>query len=429
MSTDPFKFHGFTRGPQKYATRHTILLLMAFNDIWKAEKAKQQFTGGFDPSKHFTRPDLLAELSAAVAPAIKKVLKPGDVYAHLLFLSEHKIGATDSMVRNHAGPEQPGKPIFQMGKAGEELADILDTRDYGWCIQEDAKNWAAVTLYARLVEAGECSPSVWSPENIESLTGLNRGQINRAIKSLNAGFKSPATHDVGRLLIEDFGPDCIENDGTRRHPKYKVKAALRVSSAPEVGDLDGFDEDEATSVVPSNGTKPAEAAESFAKLLGPNAASRWCGHCPTPDPFVPIAPTTPPEIDPEDVLADLTAEETPDEDEPLGAHANINSEEVTILRGEAARLRLSLDSLITVILKGGIETIVRANEKREQESLLARAAEVEAEIKAEEDDLTAVAEEAARLAGEAQAKLDEIRRRKAALEDKRATLAAAAAPA
>jgi predicted nuclease with TOPRIM domain len=85
--------------------------------------------------------------------------------------------------------------------------------------------------------------------------------------------------------------------------------------------------------------------------------------------------------------------------------------------------------LITVILKGGIDTIVRANEKREQESLLARAAEVEAEIKAEEDDLTAVAEEAARLAGEAQAKLDEIRRRKAALEDKRATLAAAAAPA
>tara|TARA_Y100000310_G_scaffold296048_1_gene327967 strand:+ start:5683 stop:6951 length:1269 start_codon:yes stop_codon:yes gene_type:complete len=414
MTHDSFRFHGYTRGPQTHATRHTALLLCAFNDIWKAEKAKHAFTGGFDPSKHFSRPTLLTDLSAAVAPIIKKVLKPEDVYAHLLFLSEHKIGATDSMVRNHAGPEQPGSPIFQMGKAGEELADIIDARSLGFFLQGDAKNWAAVYLYARLVEAGECSPTTWTPENIESLTGLNRGQINRAIKSLNAGFTSTVCEGNH---TQTFGPDCIENEGSRRHPKFKLKAALRVSSAPALGDLD-FDED-APTTVPSNGAgKPAQAAAAFADLLGPNAETAN---------EAPAATAAPPAIDPEDVLADLEDEPTPPEEPTVGAHANIQPEEVEVLRGEAMRLRISLDSLITVIIKGGIETIQRENQKRTEAEAAARARsdEIEAEIAVEEAEILAESDEAARLASEAQQKLDEIRRRRSALDDKRATLEAA----
>lgn len=416
MTNRSFKFHGFTRGPQTVATRHTALLLLAFNDIWKQEKAKHQFTGGFDPSKHFHRPDLLTELSAAVAPIIKKVLKPEDVYAHLLFLSEHKIGATNSMVRNHAGPEKPGEPIFQMGKAGEELADIVDSRSCGAYrihIEEDASHWAAVWLFCRLVEVGECSPSVWTPEDIESLTTLNRGQIRRAIKMLNAGFTATAAKGNHTQV---FGPDCIENEGTSRLPKYKVKAALRMSSAPALGDLD-FDEDAATTIPPNGAGKPASAASAFADLLGSKK-----------DVVIPptVTKVQPPDIDPEDVLADLEAEETPDE--PLvGAHANIEPGEVLVLQGEAVRLRISLDSLITVILKGGIEGIVRDNQRREAEAIRSRSAEIEAEIKAEEAAISAQAEEAARLADEAQAKLNEIRQRQVALADKRASLEAAAA--
>ncbi len=415
MTHDSFRFHGYSRGPQTHATRHTALLLCAFNDIWKAEKAKHAFTGGFDPSKHFSRPDLLAELSAAVAPAIKKVLKPGDVYAHLLFLSEHKIGATDSMVRNHAGPEKKGEPIFQMGKAGEELADILERRDFRRFIEGDAKHWASMTLYGRLVEAGECSPTTWTPENIESLTGLNRGQINKAIKALSVGLT--ASTKGGDTM--EFPADSIENEGSRRHPKYKVKASLRVSSAPEVGELDFGDDNP----VPPNGAgKPAQAAEAFASLLGPKK-----------DVVVPagtaVRPVDPPEpVSTEDVLADLGVESPPVEEPLVGAHANIQPEEVKVLQGEAARLRISLDSLVTVIIKGGIEEIETKNRERELEAVRSRQAEVQAEIEAEEAAILAESGEASRLADEAQKKLDGIRQRRAALDDRRATLSAATSP-
>jgi len=382
--SDGFTFHGFQRGPQIYATRHTILLLLALNDIWKQEKAKYQFTGGFDPARHFHKPTLLADLARAIAPVIKKVLTPGDVYAHLLYLSERKLGSDTVMVRNHPGNEKAGEPIFQMGKAGEELCDIIDNRGVRAFIESDPTNWHALVMYARLVESGQCSPSVWTPENIGSLTGLTESQIRKAIKTLQQGFTSKAgdqefTLAAGSLVVE----------GTRRFPKYKLAASLRVSASPEIGDLD-FEED------PKALRQKAQTA-TFQQIYGGKGPQGNGRAAAAADAF--MEEFTKPEADPEPTPSVPASR-------PIGAKANISDQEVAILQAEAIRLRISLDSLMTLIIKTGIEGIERENVNRETAE--AKRREAEEALRKEE-------EEAQRAAQAAAERLAEIQRRRAAL--------------
>lgn len=396
MSTS-FQFHGFQRAPQTAPTRHTILLLMALNDAWKQEKAKHQLSRDFDPKHHFHKPTLLADLSRAVAPIIRKVLAPADVYAHLLYLSERKLSDSVVMVRNHPGNERPGEPIFQMGKAGEELCDIIDNRELRTFIESDAANWHAIVVYARLVEAGECSPSVWTPENLRTLTGgLTESQMHKALKALQTGFTSQSGDKTFTVPA-----NSLLNEGTRRAPRLKLAASLRVSATPEVGDLD-FEAppSPATPTPPTNG-RAAAAADAFARAFGPE---------------------TPAEVEVEEALTRVEAEGvvTPPAPVPgngalrpdMRANVNITKEDVAILQAEAARLKMSFDSLVTLIIKSGIEEIVQANKTRESEEDRARREAREREQQA----ILAEAEEAQRLADEAARKLAEVRRRQAALD-------------
>lgn len=399
-----FQTHGFKRDPQTHLTRHGALLLLALDDEWKNQKAQHAFTGGFDPKRHFKPTDLMVTLRDAIRLTIKKVIEPGDVYAHLLFLSEHKLNATDVLVRNHPGGEQPGQPIFQMGKAGEELCDLINSHDLRRYIECDATHWQAIWLYARLLSQGECGPKVWTPADITSLTGLNRGQIAKAVKLLVEGFVAK-----GGDTDKKFTPATLLVDGTRRSPKYRLRPDQKVSSAPEIGVLDfGDDNVAAASHEPPNGA--VKAAAAFVDILGAQ----------------PVAPTTPPVMKDavfEELGIDVDDEDTPDPEEvaaiaqsieevfgtpkakPVGAHANLTPTEVNVLMAEANRLRMSIDSLVTTLLQKSVQDIMAANKDRRAE-----------EIAKEEAAITAAAEEAQRLASEARSKLDEVRRRKANLE-------------
>jgi hypothetical protein len=379
-----FKFHGFTRAPLRHATRHTALLLLAFNDLWKQERAKHEFTGGFDPANHFRPTNLLSTLSKAIAPAIKKVLGDEDVYAHLLFLSERKINAKVSMVRNHPGAETKGHPIFQMGKAGEELADIIEHRGLRRFIEGDAKHWQPILVWARLVEAGESCPESWTPENLMSLTALNKGQVNKAIRMLGRGFDT--TTKGGDTM--PFPTDMVENVGTRRFPVYQLAAIHRQSAVPEAN-LDDLEE-------------PGPAVEPDVEPVTEPSAIFFDEDGEEEE--VTVAP---------DELVAVIDEQFGTEADRVKTHANVTEAEVTVLRDEAERRRISLDSLITLIIKTGVEQIV--------EDLRIRAAAA-AEIAAEEAAIEAVEEEARRLA-------DDVRGRRASLMLRKARAAGVLAPA
>lgn len=423
--SNSFKFHGYQRTAQTVLTRHSALLLLALNDEWKAEKGRHQFTGGFDPVKHFHKPDLLETLAATVGPIIKKVLKAEDVYAHLLFLSEHKIGATNSLVRNHPGAEKPGEPVFQLGKAGEELADIVERLGLRQFIEYDAKHWQAVWMWARLVEAGECSPMTWTPEDVESLTGLNRGQIRNVVKLLVDGFIAVNRLTGGTL---DFPADTLIVSGTRSLPKYTIAADQRMSDMPEI-DLDIEDEDDE---VPVTDEETSPQVDAYAEASAEFSAHFKKGGVPLADTLVASLQTGGLfDLDPDDeatVLpdpqADYLARKKSREaakaawDRPLNqvtstteAHAHISDTEVQVLKAEALRKQMSIDTLITLIMKQGVLAIMKENAERK--SWAAR----EAEIREAEKESLRLANLADQKKAEWEQLREDLSKRRAALRD------------
>lgn len=296
-------------------TRHSALLLLALDDLWLQAKGKHHLTGGFNPDLHFKPEGLLTTLRDAIRPIIRKVLSEEDVLAHLQFLSQ----LNDELILDSCTGEEY---LFQMGRAGKELADIVNALNLRQYIENDAKHWQAVWLYARLFFSGKCGPDVWTLSHIETLTGLNRGQIHKAARMEGVTFKG----EGDKSLVLPAG--TFVRSGPRGKYQYALSAVCddkEDTVDPEKG-------------IPSEELTESEDAVEPGKSMAPEEA-----------------------VESEEVVDSKGG--------PVNAHVNLSMAEVNILQAEALRLGMSLGSLVTVLLQKATADIQAASFDRRKVEL------------------------------------------------------------